>query len=365
MPIFMDLHIVPGISAKDAAQAHWEDLKIQDEYGCRCMTYWVDEDRGCAFCLIDAPSKHAVKEMHEKAHGLIPHEIIQVNSNVIEAFLGRIQDPKIFHSLGDNKLKIFNDPAFRVIMVCSIDDKKILQVTLGKEKANKLTDLFLNIFQNNIRKSEGKVAELRGEDFTGSFLSVSQAVQCAITIQNSLHIAADFLKLRIGIHAGLPVIKGDTFFGEAVKIARYLYLTARENQIVLSSLTKELYRYDWNILVENSNVKGMNPSQENFLELLFDILHNNWQDNSFGVERLVEELGMSKSQVFRKCKKLTLLSPNSLIRDFRLFKSLSLLRSGKNISQTAFDSGFTSSSYYSKCFQNRYGFPPHTYQKEE
>ena len=45
MPIYMDRHIVPGIEAKHAAQAHREDLKIQDEYGCRCMTYWVDEER--------------------------------------------------------------------------------------------------------------------------------------------------------------------------------------------------------------------------------------------------------------------------------------------------------------------------------
>ena len=73
MPIYMDRHIVPGIEAKHAAEAHREDLKIQDEYGCRCMTYWVDEDRGSAFCLIDAPDIESVKKMHDRAHGLMPH----------------------------------------------------------------------------------------------------------------------------------------------------------------------------------------------------------------------------------------------------------------------------------------------------
>ena len=38
MPIFMDLHVVPGIEAEHAAEAHQEDLKIQDAHGCRCFT---------------------------------------------------------------------------------------------------------------------------------------------------------------------------------------------------------------------------------------------------------------------------------------------------------------------------------------
>lgn len=50
MLFYMDLHIVPGISAKMAAEAHKEDHKIQDEFGCRCMTYWVDEQRSRPFC---------------------------------------------------------------------------------------------------------------------------------------------------------------------------------------------------------------------------------------------------------------------------------------------------------------------------
>lgn len=116
-PIYMDLHIVPGITAKDAAEAHREDIKIQDDYGCRCMTYWVDEDRDSAFCLIDAPDKEAVRKMHDRAHGLIPHEIIQVNSNVVDAFLGRIQDPETFDELASPDIKVFNDPAFRIIEI--------------------------------------------------------------------------------------------------------------------------------------------------------------------------------------------------------------------------------------------------------
>ena len=96
----MDLHIAPGVTAKKLAEAHILDVKIQHHYCCKAMTYWIDEDKGVVFCLIEAPDKESVSEMHEKSHGLIPNEIIQVNTDVVNAFLGRIKDPEMpLHNL--------------------------------------------------------------------------------------------------------------------------------------------------------------------------------------------------------------------------------------------------------------------------
>jgi len=72
MPIFMDRHDIPGLTAMDVAEGHKQDLLIQDRYDCRALTYWFDEKRGTAFCLIEAPKKEAVERMHDEAHGLIP-----------------------------------------------------------------------------------------------------------------------------------------------------------------------------------------------------------------------------------------------------------------------------------------------------
>src|SRR6476646_10720846 len=94
MPIYMDVHIVPGVKAKDVAEAHRKDLLHQEEHECKCMTYWIDEQRESIFCLIEAPTKDAVKEMHNKAHGLVPNRIIEVRSELVESFLGRIYDPE-------------------------------------------------------------------------------------------------------------------------------------------------------------------------------------------------------------------------------------------------------------------------------
>ena len=125
MPIYMDLHIVPGVTAKDVAHAHNMDVLIEKDHSCKCLTYWIDEVRGHAFCLIDAPTKENVIEMHSKAHGLVPHKIIEVESSLVQAFLGRITDPENA-ALTDNGLIIMDDTSYRIIMHLQIMDAVLL-----------------------------------------------------------------------------------------------------------------------------------------------------------------------------------------------------------------------------------------------
>ena len=57
MPIYMDIHTIPGVEAIEVAEAHQKDVMIQEKYQCKCMTYWLDENKGTVFCLINAPEK--------------------------------------------------------------------------------------------------------------------------------------------------------------------------------------------------------------------------------------------------------------------------------------------------------------------
>src|SRR5665213_3651320 len=107
MPIYMDRHDVSDtVTAEHVAQLHQEDLKIQHQFGCRGLTYWFDDNRKIAFCLIEAPNAGAIERMHNTAHGQVPHRIIEVNAKVVESFLGRIEDP---HKSEDTELNIIND----------------------------------------------------------------------------------------------------------------------------------------------------------------------------------------------------------------------------------------------------------------
>ena len=94
MPIFMDRHDLSGATATNVADAHRKDLEIQDRYGVKFLTYWFDEGRGTAFCLVEAPDKETAQRVHHDAHGHVAGDIIEVALSTVEAFLGRISDPQ-------------------------------------------------------------------------------------------------------------------------------------------------------------------------------------------------------------------------------------------------------------------------------
>jgi AraC-like DNA-binding protein len=365
MPIYMDLHIAPGVTAREVAEAHLKDVKIQDAFCCKAMTYWLDEDKGCVFCLIEAPDKESVREMHAKAHGLTPNEIIQVNTDLVKAFLGRIQDPESAIYQPETNLKVFSDSAFRIIMVTRTIDTRVLQHELGKERAQELLLLYSTIIRDEARSRSGSEVYRREEGFVVSFTSQEQALECALAIGKKLSRAAESIGLQIALHAGVPVDKDDALFGSTIRLAQFLCSIGKDKAIAMSADVRNLFKdNDWNLAVGQDNVRSLNAADQSFLESLLDTLAGNWQNAEFDVPDFCRIMSVSKSQLYRKCVATTAMSPNALLREYRLLRSLELLKKeDRNISQTTFDTGFTSPSYFTKCFQKRFGMQPLAYLK--
>lgn len=79
MPLYMDVHhLDSGVSLEDVAKAHEQDLKIQHDHGVDYKQYWVDEQQGKIFCLVEAPDPEAANTVHREAHGLVADEIHEV-----------------------------------------------------------------------------------------------------------------------------------------------------------------------------------------------------------------------------------------------------------------------------------------------
>ena len=78
MPTYLDIHDLPGVKADAVAGAHAADVRIQDAYGVNYKHYWVDEEAGKVFCLVDAPDRAAAIEVHREAHGLVAGSIYEV-----------------------------------------------------------------------------------------------------------------------------------------------------------------------------------------------------------------------------------------------------------------------------------------------
>ena len=82
MPMFMDVHTMAGgVSADDVAKAHEADLATQGAHGVEYKRYWVDENAGKIFCLVEAPDADAAARVHREAHGLVADEIYEVSEH--------------------------------------------------------------------------------------------------------------------------------------------------------------------------------------------------------------------------------------------------------------------------------------------
>jgi AraC-like DNA-binding protein len=361
MPIYMDIHQVPGIEAIDAAKAHQMDMQIQHQYHCKCMTYWIDEPRGVVFCLIEGPDKAVVEEMHKNSHGLIPNKIIEVSDELVESFLGRIHDPGDT-VVSDSGLRVFSDSAFRILLVTDMLDPVLLRNELGTEKANELLNKQNTIIRKELSLHGGREVEFAGSGFIISFSSAIKAINCALEIQKNLSKTERKLTdFKIVVNAGEPVSNSDKLFGDAILTARRTCAISGHDKIMITSVVKELLARDYFQLDHNKIVASL-PQDEFLIESLFNILEKNWQDTDFTATQFCSCMAMSKSQLYRKTIALRGLPPNQLLKEFRLDKARELLKkNNSNIAQTTFDSGFTSPSYFTKCFKKKFGLLPANY----
>jgi hypothetical protein len=79
MPLYMDVHnLGDGVTLNAVAQAHQADLQTQGKYDVRYLRYWVNEDEGKVFCLVEAPDAAAASTVHREAHGLVADEVLEV-----------------------------------------------------------------------------------------------------------------------------------------------------------------------------------------------------------------------------------------------------------------------------------------------
>ena len=104
---------------------------------------------------------------------------------------------------------------------------------------------------------------------------------------------------------------------------------------------------------------GLNESVDPFLIKFRDFIEQNLSDSDLSVETVGAELGLSRVQLYRKVKALTGQSPVELLRTARLQKGRELLQTtDKNVSEVAYEVGFTAPSYFTKCFKDEFGISP-------
>ena len=103
----------------------------------------------------------------------------------------------------------------------------------------------------------------------------------------------------------------------------------------------------------------VNDLDRDFVSRFKALVEERMKDSSLNVEDLGHEMGMSRVQLYRKLKSLTNSSPNELLRRIRLRRASSLLTTtGMTVSEVAYEVGFSSPSYFTKCYKEEFGESP-------
>lgn len=131
-----------------------------------------------------------------------------------------------------------------------------------------------------------------------------------------------------------------------------------ENLLRQRQLLKNLYQGTKEAEKEISEAH-LEDRDKQFLKQLQAIIQKNLSDSEFGVEDMGQQIGLSRVQLYRKVKAMTGSSVVDLLRKARLAKARRLLETrSMNVSEVAYEVGFSAPSYFTKCFKEEYGMLP-------
>ena len=103
----------------------------------------------------------------------------------------------------------------------------------------------------------------------------------------------------------------------------------------------------------------INPNDKEFLEKIYAMMEERISDESFNVSAIAENVGMSRSCLFSKMKTLTGMSPQEFLINYRLNKAREMILSRRyNVSEVAYNVGFSTLNGFSRAFKNKFGIPP-------
>lgn len=136
-----------------------------------------------------------------------------------------------------------------------------------------------------------------------------------------------------------------------------LLLARIDNLIHSRTLLRSLF--SGNSKEEEEEEERLGAQDQTFVTRLREVIRDNMGDSDFSVERIGEEIGLSRVQLYRKVKALTGQTPVELLRKARLERSRRLIeKTEKSVSEIAYEVGFTSPSYFNKCFKDEFGISP-------
>jgi AraC-like DNA-binding protein len=228
------------------------------------------------------------------------------------------------------------DLAYRTIMVVQAAnaDKEILVQSVGSYG--------------------GRLIELSADEcLVAVFDSPVNAIQCIKRVNQKL------VSARCALYYGQPLTYRGSFFEVAIKHARILHRIVEPGQLVISNRLSQIIDKKLYADGESSTPKILSGPDEKFIIALFQTIEQHLDSTHLDVNYLTRQMGISRTQLYRKITALTGKTPNQVIREFRMMKAYKLIRNQEgNIAFVSQQVGYAYPSYFSRIFRETFGCLP-------
>jgi signal transduction histidine kinase/DNA-binding response OmpR family regulator len=235
-----------------------------------------------------------------------------------------------------------NADVSKFIKSCLVDNYRIMTASNGIEAFEKIY-----IDQPDLIISDVMMPEMDGLEFTKKLKSDIRTSHIPVILLTALSSHESKIE---GLETGADSYIAKPFNKKHLQV-RVKQLIENRQQI------RKHYQQD--VITQFVKENKISQLDSSFLKKCNAIIEKHLTENEYGVEQMSVEIGLSRVHVYRKIKHLTGLTVSEFVRNIKLKKAAVMLQeSGKTIAEVAYETGFSSPSYFSKCFKDLYSISP-------
>lgn len=315
-----------------------------------------------------------VKSLVELHKGKVYLDVVDTNNNSFVISLPKTQDnslimkeQQILSDVSDSKYdeteleKIYNRTGNKSSILVVEDNEELLQFISDQLEKSYI----VYHAKNGLEAIEVLKKEIINLVVSDIMMPIMDGLELCLKMkenQEYSHIPVILLTAKTNIQSRIEGLEsGADAYIEKPFSLEYLYAQI-EN---LLNNRKKLHEAFANSPLIHAGSIALNKADEQFLNKLNDVITKNISNLDFNVDRLAEELCMSRSSLLRKIKGVSEISPNDFIRLIRLKKAAEILNEGLyKVNEVCFLVGFSSASYFSKAFLKQFGVLPKDFVKK-
>ena len=282
---------------------------------------------------------------------------------IIELPLGKehLKNNQIYSDNGKTKKKQQRDAASRNCKILLVDD----DIEICRYLKSELSDWYRFVICNNGKEA---LNQLFSDDFDLVISDVVMPEMDGITLLKNIKGNANISHVPVIMLTSKSEISDRL---EGIKLGADAYLakpfSLEELHLTIDNLIDNVRRLKGKFSgalkqddkVEKIEVKG---NDEELMERIMKVVNENLSDSDFNVEKMCDEVGVSRTQLHRKLKEMTGVPTSEFLRNIRLNEAARLIREHKiNITQVSYMVGFANNSHFSTAFKKYFGISPTEY----